>query len=59
MDIAEQVCKHLPRTPESTIPLVDQYCAYYQDLFPDVRSYEYFKLLYLWPILKSAVAMMS
>jgi SRSO17 transposase len=47
MDVAEQVCKHLPRTPETTIPLVDQYCAYYQDLFPDVRSYESFTLLHL------------
>jgi SRSO17 transposase len=47
MDVAEQVCKHLPRTPEATIPLVDQYCTYYQDLFPDVRSYENFKLLHL------------
>lgn len=47
IDVAEQVCKHLPRTPEPTIPLVDQYCAYYQDLFPDVRSYEHFKLLHL------------
>lgn len=47
MDVAEQVCKHLPRTPESTILLVDQYCSYYQDLFPDVRSYEHFKLLHL------------
>jgi SRSO17 transposase len=47
MDVAEQVCKHLPRTPETTIPLVDQYCAYYRDLFPDVRSYESFKLLHL------------
>lgn len=47
MDVAEQVSKHLPRTPEPTIPLVDQYCSYYQDLFPDVRSYEYFKLLHL------------
>ncbi|MTF40394.1 hypothetical protein [Cyanobacterium aponinum] len=24
-----------------------QYCAYYQDLFPDIRSYEYLKLLHL------------
>ena len=47
MDVAEQVCKHLPRTPEPTIPLVDQYCAYYQDLFPEVRTYESFKLLHL------------
>jgi SRSO17 transposase len=47
MDVAEQVYKHLPRTPEATIPLVDQYCTYYQDLFPDVRSYENFKLLHL------------
>jgi SRSO17 transposase len=47
MDVSEQVCKHLPRTPEPTIPLVDQYCTYYQDLFPDVRSYENFKLLHL------------
>jgi SRSO17 transposase len=47
MDIKEQVCKHLSRTPKSTIPLVDQYFSDYRDLFPHARSYEYFKLLYL------------
>jgi SRSO17 transposase len=26
---------------------VDQYCTYYRDLFPDVRTYESFELLHL------------
>src|SRR5918992_4273509 len=36
-----------PRTPGQTMLFVDCYCAQYQDLFPDVRSFEHFKLLHL------------
>lgn len=31
--------------PTETISFVDQYCALYQELFPDVRSFEHFELL--------------
>lgn len=47
MDVALQVRKHLPRDPESTVSIIDQYCSNYQDLFQDVRSYECFKYLHL------------
>ena len=47
MDVALQVDKHLPRDPEPTIAIVDNYCTSYQDLFQDVRSYECFKYLHL------------
>ena len=47
MDIAEQTRKHLPRNPTATVPLVDDYCQFYQQLFSDVRNYEYFKYLHL------------
>ena len=47
MDIAEQIRKHLPRTPEETVPIIDDYCQFYQSLFSDVRNYEYFKYLHL------------
>jgi SRSO17 transposase len=36
-----------PRTPSPTMRFVDYYCAQYQDLFPDVRSFEHFKLLHI------------
>ncbi len=29
----------------TTIGFVEQYCSVYQDLFPDVRSFEHFKFL--------------
>jgi SRSO17 transposase len=29
------------------ISFVDEYCRLYQDLFPDVRSFEHFKFLHL------------
>jgi len=38
---------NLPREAITTISFVDQYCAAYQDLFPEVRSYECFKFLHL------------
>lgn len=36
-----------PRTPAETVTFVDEYCAAYRDLFADVRSFEYFKLLHV------------
>jgi SRSO17 transposase len=37
----------IPRTATPTLTFVDEYCSRYQDLFPDVRSYEQFKLLHV------------
>jgi hypothetical protein len=31
----------VPREPKATVSFVDQYCAYYRDVFPEVRSFEY------------------
>ncbi len=31
----------------TTIGFVDQYCSLYQDLFPDVGSFEHFKFLHV------------
>jgi SRSO17 transposase len=36
-----------PRVPVTTLSFVDHYCAMYEDLFPDVRSLERFKLLHV------------
>jgi hypothetical protein len=47
MDVELQVIKHLARDAQKTIPLVDEYCRDYRVLFPEVRSYEYFKYLHL------------
>ncbi|MDJ1174324.1 transposase [Roseofilum capinflatum] len=47
MDVELQILKHLPRSPETTVSVVDQYCDSYQEMFADVRSYEYFKYLHL------------
>ncbi len=30
-----------------TVTYVDEYCQLYQDLFPDVRSFEHFKFLHV------------
>ena len=38
---------NLPRNAITTISFVDQYCAVYQNLFPEVRSFECFKFLHL------------
>lgn len=38
---------NLPRDAIATISFVDQYCAVYQNLFPEVRSFECFKFLHL------------
>jgi SRSO17 transposase len=39
----------MPASRESrpTIRFVDEYCQLFEDLFPEVRSYEAFKLLHL------------
>ena len=36
-----------PRKPQATVGFVDKYCQTYQNLFSDVRNYEYFKFLHL------------
>lgn len=35
----------LPRAPKTPVRFVDQYCAYYHDVFPAVRSFEQFTAL--------------
>jgi len=35
------------REPATTVSFVDQYCSHYQNLFPDVRTFERFKNLQL------------
>jgi SRSO17 transposase len=34
-----------PRPPHPTVQFVDSYCQLYQNLFPEVRSFEAFKYL--------------
>ncbi len=46
MDVELQILKHLPRSPDTTVSVVDQYCDSYQEMFGEVRSYEYFKDLH-------------
>ncbi|VEP17341.1 hypothetical protein H1P_5960001 [Hyella patelloides LEGE 07179] len=46
MDVELQILKHLKRSPAPTVALIDQYCSAYNDIFPEVRSYEYFKYLH-------------
>lgn len=36
-----------PRASVRTVTFVDNYCAAYQHLFPEVRSFEAFKFLHL------------
>jgi SRSO17 transposase len=36
-----------PRDSKPTVNFIDVYCAYYQDLFPEVRRLENFKALHL------------
>lgn len=38
---------NLPRDAIATVSFIDQYCAAYQDLLPEVRSFECFKFLHL------------
>ena len=37
----------MPREPKATISFVDQYCAYYRAVLPEVRSFEQFTALHL------------
>ena len=34
-----------PRAARPTIKFIDEYCAFYKNLFPEVRSFEAFKHL--------------
>jgi SRSO17 transposase len=36
-----------PRPAQKTIQFIDDYCENYRDLFPEVRTFEYFKYLHL------------
>lgn len=36
-----------PRQPVSTVKFIDEYCQIYQNLFPEVRSFEAFKYLHM------------
>lgn len=36
-----------PRQPIPTVKFIDEYCQYYQNLFPEVRSFEAFKYLHM------------
>ncbi|BAZ40208.1 transposase [Calothrix sp. NIES-4101] len=37
----------MPRKPATTVSFIDDYCAAYQDIFPEVRSFESFKYLHV------------
>ncbi len=41
-----------PKLPSATVNFVDEYCAAYQTLFPQVRSFEAFNHLHLGMILE-------
>jgi SRSO17 transposase len=43
----------MPRAPKTPVGLIDQYCAYYQAIFPEVRSLEQFTALHLGMITES------
>jgi len=47
MDVETQILKHLPRDAQTTVTLIDEYCAEYKDLFKEVRNYECFKYLHV------------
>ena len=36
-----------PRSAKPTVQFIDDYCQWYQSLFPEVRSFEAFKQLHL------------
>ncbi len=36
-----------PRVAQETVKFIDEYYEVYRDLFPEVRSYEYFKYIHL------------
>jgi hypothetical protein len=51
-----------PRTPTETVRFIDEYCAFYQHIFPDVHSFEQFKwpaLVIVPPSLRSTCCVMS
>ena len=37
----------MPRDPKAAVGFVDQYCAYYRELFADVRSFAQFTALHV------------
>ena len=37
----------VPREPKATVRFVDQYCTYYRNVCPEVRSFEYCTALHL------------
>jgi hypothetical protein len=39
MDVELQIIKHLARDAQSTVSVIDDYCAIYKDLFSEVRNY--------------------
>ena len=46
MDVELQILKHLKRNAQPTVAIIDRYCESYNELFPEVRSYECFKYLH-------------
>lgn len=46
MDVELQIQKHLKRDARPTVGIIDRYCEAYNDIFPEVRSYECFKYLH-------------
>ena len=46
MDVELQILKHKKRDARQTVSVIDRYCSAYNDLFPEVRSYECFKYLH-------------
>lgn len=40
MDVSLQVLQHKARSAVDTGSFIDEYCAGYQDLFPEVRSFD-------------------
>ena len=47
MDVELQILKHLARTPQTTVSVVDKYCDGYKEIFSEVRIDECFKYLHL------------
>ena len=45
--LQEGAAMSVPRAPKPTVGFVDQYCAYYHEVFPEVGSVEQFKYLHL------------
>jgi SRSO17 transposase len=47
MEVELQILKHLARDAKPSVSFIDEYCAGYKDLFPEVRSYECSKYLHI------------